>query len=256
MAAALNRIPAAPIVETVVAYLSSEGDRKGEGVFAPESVYLLAERADIRGDTLEKILSGRSKTIDFDLADRLLCAMNLSELWLTDLAELYQEAALSDEVRTRKALTVSGRRMCARRTCTTVFAPARNNPHQRYCSSTCQTADWKVRNGKVVKIRGKGRVLDKLECRKGHPRSAANTRHTTDGRIYCTICKRKVDRDWEREHYVPVVEHASKTRKLTADVAALIRSAPGTQAAIAKRFGVSKTLVSNIRTGKSWASAA
>lgn len=185
-----NRVPAEPIVAIVKDYLQQDGDRTHEGSFESSSIYLLAERVDVKGDTLQSILSGRAKTIDFDLADRLLCVTNMSSLWLTDLSDIYLQAQLPEGEKKHVVATASGKRVCARRGCSVVFVPSVKKPDQKFCSPGCRSTAWKHKKGlKTGQVRGKGRVLESLVCRNGHPRTKENTTEKRAGVSYCRICK-------------------------------------------------------------------
>lgn len=250
-----NRIPVEPIAQVVRSYLEAEGTRLDDGAFAPASILPLAERVDVLPDTLDSWLKGDTATIDFDVADRLLCAMNLQDLWLTDLHDVYTAAPLVEGPKKFTVKPASGKRMCARVTCTETFIPKPKHPHQRFCSGRCAGAARRVKANPEAKIRGKGCILLKLECKKGHERTPENTGHTKDGRLYCLICKRKTDRENARRRYVPLGTIPDRRRKLTAELAAEVRAATGTYREIAARFGISRTTVSVVKTGKTWVDA-
>lgn len=243
----LNRVPAEPIIAVIRDYL---GNEESTEVFH-SSVYLLAERADIRGDTLEKILAGRNQTIDFDIADRLLCVLGKTDLWHGDLKDVYEKSQLDDDGYRRNG-RASGMRVCARVTCSEMFLPKPKHPYQRFCSAKCSSADNQLRRNPKRKILGKGRILQKLMCWNGHERTPENTRYTPDGRIYCVECKRKRDRETARRRYVPLGTKGDKSRKLTAETALQVFSAMGTYREIAARFSISPTTVSYVKTGKTW----
>jgi hypothetical protein len=200
VADAPNRIPAAPIVAVVEAYLAVTGDRIGDGVNERASVFSLAAQADIHQNTLEKILNGKTATIDFDLADRLLCAANMNDLWRTDLREIYDGAQLVDDIRQHKAGSATGSRVCIRRGCSNQFVPPINNPRKRFCSNACRSADWKQRRFGVISPAGPGRKLRELVCKNGHERTPENTVFQ-GGRKFCRICKRETDRKSAKRYW-------------------------------------------------------
>lgn len=196
-----NRIPAEPIAAVIRTYLGSIGDRSSEAGFTQGAIYKLAERADVNGDTLQKILIGRSKTIDFDIADRLLCVANLTDLWLTSLSEIYHSAQIPEGKKQFELNRPSGTRICARAGCSTSFIPPKHGKKKIYCSSNCRTTAWKHRrNGVKTRIRGKDRAIEKLICRHGHERTKENTGTSSRGHRYCMICHRAAQRRWEDEH--------------------------------------------------------
>lgn len=135
-----NRIPAEPIVQVIRGYLDAMGERLTDGTFQPLSLHLLAERADILGDTLYHLLSGRTQTIDFDLADRLLCVTNQTELWLTDLQDIYEEAVLEEGEKKFNVSTTATVARCANKGCSNTFSLVRTHGGRprKYCSEKCR----------------------------------------------------------------------------------------------------------------------
>lgn len=187
-----NRVPAKPIADIVKTYLADQGERVTDGTFKAADVRSLAERADIREDTLAKILMGRSKTIDFDVADRLLCVMNLTDLWRTSLHDIYESVLLVEGL--RKPERASGAKMCARLGCSNLFLQPKGTPPKKFCSKKCGTADWYHRNiGIKTQPRGPGRSLEKLVCRSGHERTPENTGWNGVAH-FCRICRRETAR--------------------------------------------------------------
>ncbi len=186
-----NRVPAAPIVEAINQYLLDEGERIGDDLSAPAPIHILAERADIKSDTLDHILRGRSKTMDFDTADRLLCVTNQTALWITDLHEVYEQALLDEGGKQFTVTSSSGTKVCARRGCSNKFIPPRRSPRKKYCSKNCKTTAWKHRvHPPKTTIYGKDRKIQKLVCRNGHERTKENTGIQSNGYRYCLICHR------------------------------------------------------------------
>lgn len=49
----------------------------------------LCERANVSPRAVWRYLSGESKYVRLDIADRLLCAMDLTYLWYTEFEDLY-----------------------------------------------------------------------------------------------------------------------------------------------------------------------
>ena len=187
-----NRIPAAPIIEVINNFLATNGTRAADGTFASHSIRLLAERVDVRENTLEKIINGRGNTIDFDFADRLLCVMNLTDLWITDLKDVYDSAVLTEGKKRHNIANLSGERVCERRGCSNRFVPPAKSPRKRFCSVSCKSAAWKHKKfGLKGNLRGKDRALESLVCRNGHERTAENTGINARGTRYCLTCHRE-----------------------------------------------------------------
>ena len=117
------RIPAAPIVEIINAYCAERPDASltQEG----GQWMMLAERADVKYEWLEKVMYGRSKEIQFNMADRLMCAMNTTYLWHSpELYDIYMSVDLSDT------------RFCANPECGVEF-PVTDGSHKIYCTERC-----------------------------------------------------------------------------------------------------------------------
>lgn len=189
-----NRIPAEPIVAAILEFLDKEGTRLGDEMTTPAPMIVLAERADLREATLYSMIRGRTKTVDFDVADRLLCAMNMHDLWLTDLHEVYVAAGLHEGERSRKVERASGLKVCARKGCSNTFTQPVKTPPKKYCSETCCAASyWHKKHGAKTTLRGPGRKLEKLVCRNGHERTPENTGFNGVAN-FCRICKNASDR--------------------------------------------------------------
>lgn len=77
---ASDRIPTKLVVPIIKDYLAEQEFTQNRGQLPPAAA--LAEKAGVKSDTLSwRILNGRMKTLSFDTADRLLCAMGLFHLW-------------------------------------------------------------------------------------------------------------------------------------------------------------------------------
>lgn len=204
-ALAANRIPAAPIMRVAQAWLAEEATRLSDGTFEPFSLTVLAERVDVKRDTLEKILAGRMQTIDFDLADRLLCVMHATNLWQKDdeLRAHYEATALVESA--QKPERASGLRTCARRGCSNTFIPPKNAPWKRFCDANCKATAWK--HGKhppKTELRGKNRKLEEFVCRHGHERTAENTGTNWIGNRYCIPCHQAAQRKYDKKRRTQV----------------------------------------------------
>lgn len=171
-------------------YLGTE-ERRLNGTFRSEAaIYLLAERADMHGDTLQKIVVGRSKTIDFDVADRLLCVLGKADCWRGELQEVYAQAKLDDGRKQRTTVKPSKAKRCARRGCSVQFVPSKHGPKQRFCSNACRNSAWKLSKGMKTGPRGPGRSLEAFACRNHHERTPENTGTNSRGHRYCLTCHR------------------------------------------------------------------
>lgn len=60
---------------------------------------VLAREAGISEDSLYRYTMGRYKWMKFDVADRLLCAMNRVDLWHSELSDIYWTVPLYDKTK-------------------------------------------------------------------------------------------------------------------------------------------------------------
>jgi hypothetical protein len=100
----------------------------------------LAERAGVALDTLSKHLNGKLETMSFDMADGLLCAMNLVHLWWEDpLVHTYLAVDLSARVPAPKHRPryKSVDAVCAAPDCEELFRTSR--PGHIYHSKQCRS---------------------------------------------------------------------------------------------------------------------
>lgn len=67
-----------------------------EGLAALSPIRVLAEQAECDPEHLRRMLKGKVQAIDFDIADRLLCAMSLWDEWYGELAKYYDRVTLSE----------------------------------------------------------------------------------------------------------------------------------------------------------------
>jgi hypothetical protein len=148
-------------------------------------------------------MDGRNKTIDFNLADRLLCAMNMTDLWRTTLSHLYETVQFDDSWKRHHHPDTTGEKTCGRRGCSVRFTPPANRPGKKYCTpACCAAAYWQKKHGVKTQIRGKNRQLEKLVCRNGHERTPGNTRFE-NGVRRCLVCKHISDSNNNRKTTKP-----------------------------------------------------
>ena len=135
-------------------------------------------------DDLRKMLNPQGRSggwIEFDLADKLLCCLHLTDSWHGRLEDLYLSVNLEPEQpRVRKA--PSGEHRCAARGCTNTFIPW-GKRNQIYCSQKCGARDRRELAGRY------GKRYDK--CPNGHDRSPENVAYRKSGAIYCRACNRE-----------------------------------------------------------------
>ena len=97
MATAIGRVPADRIRPLVVDYcehyatydIVCDTATQARRSMRLSPYAILARDAGISRSMIEELRRGRCKTLDFDVADRLLCAMHLFYLWYGDLKDIY-----------------------------------------------------------------------------------------------------------------------------------------------------------------------
>lgn len=156
---------------------------------APE-LLLICERQGLEYETVAKVVyrythpgstNGPVRSLEFDMADKLLCGMGRWELWRTEFIEYYENVNLR---MTR----------CAHEDCKVDFEPKtgpgtiRGGNPQIYCSRTCATsaANGNHRHKKtdVRPVLG----THATRCRNGHERTEENTIKLKSGKIRCRTC--------------------------------------------------------------------
>jgi len=146
-------------------------NHSGTGELDWEAIPLISDQSRIPIETLESwVLSPeRAGPIPFVVADRLLCACDQSDSWRGALVDYYYAVDMNWGV-------------CERPKCINSFRDDRT-----YCSPKCENAhllelEQAREVAPVTYVGGE-------ECRNGHARTEANTRHTTDGGIRCRVCE-------------------------------------------------------------------
>ena len=90
----VNRIPVEPfrqVVNPLLAQWDADLNDWADGKPAKKAISFVSEALGIKLDTLENTLWGRAKTVDFDLADRILIMLGVApNAWYSEpLAEHY-----------------------------------------------------------------------------------------------------------------------------------------------------------------------
>ena len=190
-----NRVPAESVIPYVREYLEAQDDLSVDDHDKnrfPGPVQVLAERVGIHPDTMRAYLSGKLVTIDFDIADRMLCKIGRVGLWRTALLDLYEAIDLTSPSR----YVVTERiKTCAAPSCGVQFAPhplpQGGGRARLYCSTKCRIRAANIRmatkrrNGKAKRY---GSPYD--ACVNGHDRSEENT-YYYKGRRMCRGCLRE-----------------------------------------------------------------
>lgn len=166
-------------------------------------VEVLSLRSGVDYEVLQKLLTGtRAKTVDFDVADRLVCALGLVHLWRerTPWREIYLRVDLSEP----DEPLIGTERRCAAPGCGNVFSvPEPTTPdattrrgyaRKIYCSTSCAQRAAKIRVG-ASPAPGDGR---NYKCRNGHKRTPENTEYLSNGTRRCRDCNRERTQEFRK----------------------------------------------------------
>lgn len=138
---------------------------------------VLAEKVGCDEATIEGIVRQECEGCDFDLADKLLCALGRPDAWRGVLADVYLEMPLFER--------------CECPGCTATFVSHPKGRRKRFCSSACRGNAHQQAHGVSSRRRkqGWGGV-----CKGGHRRTKENTLHEINGRgntvRRCRDCRR------------------------------------------------------------------
>lgn len=165
----------APILESLIndRWPYSDDDVLAVGDLA-SSYAILADKAGCDPTTITKIIAQKYEGVDFDLADRLFCALGRPDVWRGELLDVYEGMQILER--------------CAHPDCSVCFAPPlHGGRRKRYCSQSC--ADSGRRGLRRIKhFRGRAQLKHSAKCRNGHLRTPENTIHLQSGRIRCRVC--------------------------------------------------------------------
>lgn len=177
-----GRVPSLVVREAFTIYVQ-DSER-------PETldIEVIAEKAEMPFESLESLIyrPEHSRSVDFDIADRVLCACDLSGLWRGRFREYYENVDLAW-------------RKCECPGCETMFQPthsATGVTGQKYCSKECRMSARHQRIGRTTRTvkAHRGTMTKAKKCRNGHARTPQNTRVRRNGRIECGVCAREANR--------------------------------------------------------------
>lgn len=161
----------------IVAELIAERWPQGGGV------EVLAEKVGCDYKTVENVVKQTHEGVDFDLADKLLCALGRVDMWRGVLADVYLEMQFVET--------------CALPGCGKTFPEQQIGRAKRYCSKNCGYLGQRVKRGVATGERLRKRGM----CLKGHRLTPDNVRITKrgDGVLRtCRTCDRERQREWAR----------------------------------------------------------
>lgn len=175
-------VPAALIQPYVVEFVEEhkEFDRR-ERLLSP-GLTTLAIKTALHFDVIERVYSGRKISVQFDTADRILCAVGAVQAWYDEpLLSIYRE---------HSAMEVDPpKNRCHRRGCSNVVPPRAfpGGRPRKYCCLSCRNRDYlRKRRPRVGRY---SNLMDK--CVHGHDWSPENTYVTPDGKHrLCRQCMR------------------------------------------------------------------
>lgn len=168
-----GRVPARILVEALESYIA-QSDRD-----AHNDLLVIAEKSGVSYFTLETFIEhpDRSASVEFDVADNVLCACRLYEWWRGRYADYYAAVNLN-------------MRQCAHPDCSVWFdIPATDKGGRKeYCSTACANSG-KRGNRRIKHFKGRAMKSEHSpKCRNGHDRTPDNTMYLKSGKIRCRIC--------------------------------------------------------------------
>lgn len=128
-----------PILRTYLANYETTGDNNLQTI---SPLAALAEHSGVEKDTIYRITLGRYQTVEFDVADRLLCGMNMPFLWQQEPLRYYYwpEEGLPPD----PSLPVK----CENPRCEEWFHLRLRGGHKRHCSDTCRNIHNQIITGR------------------------------------------------------------------------------------------------------------
>lgn len=184
------RIPIKPLIPYIRDYLAkyeTGSMARYQAGMSTSPITFLSSRSGISRDGLYKMVEGKTETIDFDIADKIICESVGPMIWQTDpdLREIYYEADLSDS-----GIPV-GHVVCKRRNCENTFPrPKGQGSRKKFCTPTCKNLEWGYKHG-LHKNREK-------TCRNDHVRTEENTYILPSGNKCCRICRNAATKAYKR----------------------------------------------------------
>lgn len=179
----MSRVPAR-LLRPLVQEFVGESEIPSMGGPLPR-LTVLADKTNLHYDTIQHIWAGEEKTVEFEVADRILCAINAVQAWFREpLAEIYRNANSLGAIDPPK-----GR--CQRRGCSNPLPPKTwpGGQPQKYCSRTCRDAASRSRLRDKTRVGRYSNPLDR--CVNGHDWSTENTYISPGGKRLCRVCMRQ-----------------------------------------------------------------
>lgn len=147
---------------------------------------ILAEKVGCHIDSIDAIVRQVNPGAEFDLVDKILCALGRPDMWIGQLADIYPTKFVET---------------CALHSCNKKF-PERfgGRTRKRYCSPRCSTLGNAVARGEATGAR----LRQKGYCLKGHKMTPENTitkwrERDQKFEQQCRECKRATQREWMRK---------------------------------------------------------
>lgn len=159
----------------------------------------LAEKTCLSYDTVQRLWSGAVDSVSFEVADRILCAINAVQAWHRPgpLSEIYATRDLL-EVNAGGFQTGPPSDRCQRHGCSNKLPPVthRGGQPRKYCSTKCRVSAANKRN----RPEPQGRYSNHNDvCPSGHDWSPENIYITPAGHRQCRVCTRERIRARRRE---------------------------------------------------------
>lgn len=173
-----GNVPTAVVAPVLAALIEDRWPSRLRPDAEEYGITILAEKAGCHVDSIDTILRQKHPGAEFDLVDRLLCALGRPDMWIGTLADVYPTRFLSK---------------CAAPGCARKFKEfQRGDNVKRYCSRRCASAASNVRRGLGSGNTRMGR------CRQGHRLTPENS-VSQNGRRTCRTCRLERQRRWAAE---------------------------------------------------------
>lgn len=129
-------VPCGPIYDLVQEWVRSQDDEEATGGLG--AISLLCIRAKVNPRRMSEIYSGSKEWCDFDIADRIVCALGKSEYWIGGhdaLTEAYEQVNLEVRSRSKEWHPTYAESRC--RTCKREFTYIKEFQDGIMCSTRC-----------------------------------------------------------------------------------------------------------------------
>ena len=164
-----GNVPTAVVAPVLAALIEDRWPSRLRPDAEEYGITILAEKAGCHVDSIDTILRQKHPGAEFDLVDRLLCALGRPDMWSGVLADVYPMKFIEK---------------CASPACRKRFPEKQVTEKRRkkFCSKKCQRLDEAIRRGLASGFRAQNR------CNRGHRFTPETTVIRKSGTRQCRIC--------------------------------------------------------------------